>query len=1007
MPTLRLKYVGLMPRILTVCLTLLGGFTGKAFAQASMYRVSQWTTDNGLPQNTVRSIQQTRDGYLWLTTFDGLVRFDGVRFTVFNKSNTPGILSNRFIKLREDKYGTLWAQTEDGNVTAYRNGDFKTYTTADGLPSNRPVAMGLDGNGELYRYAGKEFVYWRGGRFVKGEALYDPSVSKMLWGNSGKVWKITLSGVTESQNSREITYPIPKLGTDIRDLFGFEDRQKQLWVGNQATKTLYCLREGQIVRYSEKDGIPRGMSLLPIDEDLEGGIWFYSRAESNRLVRLKDGRFTSIGQEEGLPLAFYTELKCDHEGAIWVGTSQGLYCLKRNLLAAYSTENGLSNNEIYPMLQTRNGDIYIGSRLGVSRFRGGRFEANVLVDNKANVQSLWEDRAGRLWIGKIGGLYLWDRGRLVQLPPIHIDPFAIREDSTGIVWVATNLGLMKFQGSQLLTTYTTSDGLPSNDVKVIHEVNNGPHKGELWFGTYGGLAQFKDGRFMNYTTAQGLAGNSVRSIYEDAEGTLWIGTYDDGLSRFRDGKFFNYRTEHGLYSNGVFQILEDKRGYFWISCNNGIYRVSRQELNDFAAGHISKINSISFGKSDGMLSLECNGGRQPAGLITKDGKFWFPTMGGIAVVDPDAIKPNLKPPPVFIESITLERSQIDFQNGVAVQAGQRDLEINYTGLSFIKPEQVKFKYMLEGLRSDWVDAGTRRTAYYPYLPPGNYTFHVIAANADGVWNTTGARLHVSVLAPFWRTWWFALISVSVGLGIVSGGLMLRHRNQLKKLEQARASQARFSRQLIESQEHERKRIAAELHDGLGQRLLVIKNWAEMSLMLAQGAPSNTEQMREISENASLALEDTRRVVRALRPYQLDKVGLTTTLNYMIESVASASGISITASIANMDHAFSPEEEVSFYRIVQECLNNVVKHSGATEALILIERGATIRLQVSDNGRGFAINGLDPKERGLGLSGIAERASMLKGTCHIESLPGHGTTVSITIGEEKAKLKQER
>lgn len=986
--------------IFSAWLLMGGSVWGQSPTSQPSYQVDHWTTDNGLPQNTVRNVLQTRDGYLWLATYDGLVRFDGVRFTIFNKSNTPGLNSNRFLALGEDRHGTLWAGTEDGGVTAYRDGVFKTYTTADGLISNSIGIIRIDGNGEFYQLKGFKFAYWRGNGFIKGEPLYDANVSSFYWGSSGKLWKMSLTSVTESKGGWEVNYPVSQTGGTVGDLTAIEDRQGDLWMNLAYTREIYQLRNGHVTRYSEKEGVPKGMSLRPVCEDSEGGIWFCVNPwlkEATGLVRLKDGRFTYFGSENGLPKALYYSVTADREGTIWAGTSQGLYRLKRKAVTTYSTENGLLHNETYPLLRARNGDIYIGSAQGLSRFHDGKFEGGILLDRPRPVQALWEDRAGRLWIGLVAGLFVWDQRKLVDwAPQNHYSVVAIQGDSLGAVWVAGEAGIMKFQGDQLVATYRSNEGLPNNRVTVIHEIARGPHKGEMWFGTYGGLAQFKDGRFINFTTAQGLAGNYVRSIYEDAEGTLWIGTYDEGLSRFRDGKFFNYRTEQGLYSNGVFQILEDKHGYFWISCNTGIYRVSRQELNDFAEGRIPQITSQAFGKLDGMLNIECNGGRQPAGLVTKDGKFWFPTMGGVAVVDPESAKFNPQPPPVLIESVAIERHNVDFRNGVTVQADQRDIEINYTGLSFIKPEQVKFKYKLEGVGTDWVDAGTRRVVYLPYLPAGSYTFRVIAANSDGVWNTIGANVRIVVLAPFWRTWWFALISVLGAGGILLGLLVLGWKLRVKKLEMERANQYRFSQQLIESQDFERNRIAAELHDGLGQRLLVIKNWAEFSLTLAPTDSPNREYLNEISESASLALEETRRVVLDLRPHQLDKIGLANALRFTVEQVAESSGIDIQASIADLDGAFSPKQEVSIYRIIQECLNNIIKHSGATQARVVVERDVSIRLCVSDNGHGVVSDPLNPKQKGFGLSGIEERTKMLGGKYRMDSRPGKGTTIEILI-----------
>jgi signal transduction histidine kinase len=574
--------------------------------------------------------------------------------------------------------------------------------------------------------------------------------------------------------------------------------------------------------------------------------------------------------------------------------------------------------------------------------------------------------------------------------------WAIREDQAGAVWVGTHRGLFKFEGDRVVAHYTTKDGLPGDDVKAIHESIGEMGRSVLWFGTFGGLARFKDGKFTSYTTAQGLTGNRVRSIYEDPDGTLWIGTYDDGLSRLRDGRFFNYRTEQGLYNNGVFQILEDRRGYFWISCNKGIYRVSRHELNDLADGRLSRANSIAFGKGDGMLNSECNGGRQPAGLVAPDGRLWFPTMGGVAVVDPEAAKVNPQPPPVMIEAVTLERGPVDFRERVTVAPGQRDLEIAYTGLSLLKSEQVKFKYKLEGLDTDWVDVGTRRAVYFPYLPPGSYRFRIIAANSDGVWNNEGASLSVVVLAPFYRTWWFIALA---SLGVV-GIAMLGYHHRVAVLRAKSAAREAFSRQLIESQEIERKRIAAELHDGLGQELLVIKNRALLGLLAPDDQNRAVEQLNEISTAVSHTLDEVRQIAANLHPYQLDRLGLTKAIEAMIRKVAAAAGIKFSTEVDNIDGLFDPQAEINLYRIVQESLNNIVKHSGATEATVAIKRAdERVAITIRDNGKGFVTEparNAGPLKRGFGLAGMSERARMLGGDYAIHSIPGEGATITLTI-----------
>jgi hypothetical protein len=300
---------------------------------------------------------------------------------------------------------------------------------------------------------------------------------------------------------------------------------------------------------------------------------------------------------------------------------------------------------------------------------------------------------------------------------------------------------------------------------------------------------------------------------------LWLGTYDGGLGRLQNNKFTWYTERNGLFNNGVFQILEDSRGYLWMSCNRGIYRVSKQELTEFALGKRRRISSISYGRGAGMRNEECNGGFSPAGIRTRNGEFWFPTQDGIAVVDPDQVAINHNPPAVVIESISLDHQAQSPEQPLHIPPRVENLEINYTALSFIDPGKIHFRYQLNGLDRDWVDASTRRTAYYAHLPSGNYEFRVVAANRDGVWNMEGARLSISVAPPFYRTWWFlTLLWLSV-----AAVTYVAWRSRISQLQKVNQLQNAFSRQLLASQENERKRIAGELHDSLGQRLLLINN----------------------------------------------------------------------------------------------------------------------------------------------------------------------------------------
>jgi signal transduction histidine kinase/ligand-binding sensor domain-containing protein len=985
------------PAVAIFCLALT---PSGALAQ---YRFDVWTTDHGLPQNSVYNITQTRDGYLWFTTLDGLVRYDGVRFTVFDKSNSPGMAGNRLTCLFEDSDGALWMGTEDAGVTRYAQGAFTTLTTSDGLPHNEIHDIQADHSGGLQITTRDGLAFWRDGRLLPDVERLDIFHFKRYLSPTGAVWTFSKAGLRRIKNGVTTDYGRLIELEDMRVAQFYEDRQGNLWFGAHST-ALFKIKDGAITRYGPQDGLPANVPLKTFYEDRQGVLWIGT--VRGGLLRLQNGRFSAITKRDGLSsddeiLSVFE----DREGNLWVGTNTGgINRLSRKFIITYSTAEGLRNGIVYPILQDRAGAIWIGAFGSLTRFADGRFTNYTSKDGLPtdfHAQALYEDSAGRLWVGDYGGLGWFKDGRYNRasfVPKQNVN--AVHEDRAGYLWVGAEHGLLKCK-NEACVSYNTSNGLPGQNVKTFYE----DRRGDFWIGTYGGLARLSNGKFTAYTERDGLASGRVRYIYEDVEGTFWIGTYDGGLSRFKDGRFTNYRVENGLYNNGVFQILEDARGMFWIGCNKGIYRVSKRQLNDYADGKISSIICTAYDKQDGMLSAECNGGRQPAGLRASDGRLWFPTLDGVVVVDPEAAPPNTIPPPVLIESVTLDKRNVDFHNEVRVAPDQKYLEIGYTGLSFIKSEQTRFKYKLVGQDADWQDAGTRRVAYYSYLPPGRYTFTVTAANSDGVWNDVGASIRIVVAPPFWRTWWFLSLAALAVASLVFAVFRLR----VAQLRRAHAAQEEFSRQLLDSQERERQRIAAELHDSLGQSLLIIKNRAFLALGSIDDKEETQEQLEEISASASHAIEEAREIAYNLRPYQIDRFGLTRTLEAIVVKASDTSGIKFTAAVEKIDGLFPKEAEINIYRIVQESVNNIIKHSRATEARLVIERnGSEALIRIEDNGQGFKPiqpNTGDLQRGGFGLVGMAERARMLGGVYTVDSAPGKGTTITIKLTVTDGKIEK--
>jgi signal transduction histidine kinase/ligand-binding sensor domain-containing protein len=952
-------------------------------------RFDNWSTENGLPQNSVNAMVQTRDGYLWLATNGGLVRYDGVRFTVFNTSNTSGITSNRLHCLAEAGDGALWIGTEDSGIIRYKDGFFSAYSTADGLPRNHIDAIQTGDDGSVVIVMNAAAVEWQDGRFQAypyGSMSLNPRSPPLFYKRDNGIHFLNEPG------SPLLDIPASVLQQPLTAIY--VDRQRAIWIATRTHLNRY--KGGRLETFTVKNGLPDS-AVNCFWEDTDGGTWMGT--DAGGAVRLSNGAFTTYTTADGLSSNSITAFYQDREGSMWIGTSdRGLNRLKRQMVTSYSERDGLIGKHAYPIYQDRDGAIWIGCA-GLHRYQDGKFERYVHLSEAhtakfqlpyADTTALSQSSDGRLWIGEVGGLFWMKDGQYTPIQLERPSPFVwvIHQSSDGRMWFGTDRGLFSYNDGKLVK-FNTRDGLAGDDVKAIVEDS----QGALWLGTYGGLSYYHDGKFVSYTTRDGLPSDRVRSLFLDAKGVLWVGAYDGGLARFSEGKFTRYAVKDGLFDSVVFQILEDEQHNMWMSCNRGIYRTSKQQLEDFAIGKISRIACISYGVEDGMLNSECNGGRQPAGIKARDGKLWFPTLDGVAVIDPSAVPVNTQPPPVAIEEAALDREDISVKQPITAPPGKQNLEIHYTALSFINPDKVNFKFRMEGLDRDWVEVGTRRAAYYSHLPPGNYVFRVIAANSDGVWNEQGASIRIVVIPPIWRTWWF----VTLMSAAVVAAVIFTFRQRMAALEKRNRAQSEFARRLIESQEIERKRIAAELHDGLGQNLLVIRNRALLGLNGDGDQDRARIQLDEISSTALQAIEEVRTIAHNLRPYQLDRLGLTTALQATIRRVSESSTISFSVDIDSVDGLFSAEGEINLYRIVQESVNNIIKHSRATEATVSIKRDdATINIVVKDNGVGFVVEPGLRNGGGMGLTGISERVRIMGGRLATESAPGKGTTVTVQI-----------
>lgn len=973
----------------------------------AQYHIDTWTTENGLPQNSINQAVQTRDGYIWLATNDGLVRFDGVRFKVFNKSNSPGISTNRISQLLEDRNGRLWVGNDQGGLVFFKNGTFTVVIKSSDEPQfsgrNNIVDDGV--GGIIFSVSKKGIYQYRNDQIIPLEIPgLEPHANPIYSDRQGGWWFVTRSNLVcwKNNNLQVLNFPEKQMTTATI----YEDRFSNFWAvtGNS---NIYRIRGNEMKQFKFSAGVGFNFS-----EDREGNLWIATYV--NGVLRLDSAKinadklvaddFERLSVENGLMTNNCGVVTADRENGVWLSTQIGLQRLLPQTVHVFSKKDGLAEDNVYPILQDRTDKIWLGAwDQSLIKYEGGNFMTFLNDPQIAFYSSLFEDRDGKLWFGNLEGVYYLSDNRPVKFtdktgftsPTIFS---VISQDRDGRMWFGTDNGLSRYQNGQA-KVITINEGLPDNFVVAFLETR----EGKIWVGTRGGVARLENDKITAFTEKDGLASNYTRSLYEDADGTLWIGSYDGGLTRYKEGNFTRYTMENGLHSNGVFCILEDDNGWFWMNSNQGIYRVRKQDLNDFAEGKTNFLTSISYNTQDGLLTTEGNGGRQPAGIKARDGRLWFPTARGVAVIDPKKVASNPLPPNVLIEEVLIDRKPISNDNfqiaisdskaAVILNPGQDNLEINYTGLSFINSEEIKFKYKLNGLENSWIEAGKRRTAYYSYLPPGEYTFNVIAANRDGVWNTEGKSIKIIVYPPFYRTWWFiALLAVAITLFI--RGIHSYRIAQLRKINEA---QENFSRRLIESQEQERKRIAVELHDAIGQSLIIIRNRALMSLGTPDKHDRVIAQMEEISESAADSIIEVRRLSHNLHPYQLEHLGLKTAIETMIETTTESSSIEFETEIDDIDDLLSKESEVNLYRIVQESLNNILKHSEATRVTISIHKiGNSMTILIKDNGQGFDIGNLSRPNGGLGLTGIRERAKMLGAKQEITSNPNEGTTVSLEI-----------
>jgi PAS domain S-box-containing protein len=746
------------------------------------YVNDSWHTEQGLPQNSVRSIAQTPDGYLWLATEQGLARFDGVRFTVFDQRNTPSLLANEITALLVDAQGTLWIGTHGGGLSRYAHGEVSTFTAKAGLKANSILSLyfdaegvlwiGTDGGG-LYSFTENRFT-----AYTVANGLPDNSVFSIAEDAARNLWVGTRKGLRMwDRREWSLSPPFQALSaSDVRALH--VDLAGNLWVGTNGDG-LYRFASGTSEHFTTRNGLS-GNSVWCLFEDSANALWIGSA--TGGMSRLYGGKFSSFHDANTQSVWSLFE---DREGNLWAGTSGGgLSRFKNPSFTSISKTEGLSNNVVLPIMQDHRGVLWIGTKDGLNELRTSGTKTYTKRDGLPDplVLTVAEDRRNRIWAGTRHGLVRLEHGSFISIAGFPKEAvFCTLVDHNGDLWVGSRSGLTHFLSSGRSVKFTTETGLSSNTVLSLFEDDDD----KLWVGTDSGLNRLLGEQF---TSVRGeLQTAVINAIYGEQNGPLWVATSGAGLFRLDRGdarRPVKYTMNEGLVDNSAFAIIGDRRGNLWLTSNKGVYSIRTKDLVAVANRKLAVVPVALYGAADGMRSTECNGGFQPAAWRLQDGRLAFPTMKGAVFVDPAKLVKNELPPPVLIESIAADHRLYPPNREAKVPPGGGELELVFTSPTLVSPAKIRFKYILEGFDQEWTEVGSsQRTVRYTNIPPGSYRFRVIASNSYGVWSTHATTLPIVLQPHFYQTKPFMASWVLIMVGVAFGAHRVRVRS-LKKREVA-------------------------------------------------------------------------------------------------------------------------------------------------------------------------------------------------------------------------------
>lgn len=1023
---------------------------GQAVGTASGdYLIDVWASGaRGLRNSSVTGIAQTPDGYLWVGTYNGLARFDGQRFVNFDPANTPALKRARVRRLILDASGTLWINTHDGSLTTYRNGQFQLEWEGDGSPDAAVSLVSTRSNQPTFLLYTGELIRARAGDVTnRWERLRPPGASTgelvaedgagVIWGRGRdqKLWRLV------GNSFETVTATEDLVGKNFNVLTA--DAQGRLWVGTE--REIAVWNGTRFDCMTPTNGEP-GLNVMFLRVLPDGSIW----SIANEKVRRARGREWCFEAESARGLFTgwreRTGMHRDEDGGVWFyDYSRGLLHIRADgRVRQLAAEENFPGERVDCFCEDREGNFWAGvDRGGLVRVREKRF--SVLSPSDSPAVSVTEDAAGAVWVGTFGGgLHRWTdggwtafalqggtpRGFVFSLVPGDADRLwasageedllvgtggqfaafspavhgvkALLRGRDGRLWIGKKSGLACITGGQL-RQFLPEDGIERNDIRALAE----DPQGVIWAGAGDGTlyrveTSGRNIRAQTFRNPDALGNLPIWSLLADPNGSVWVGTFRGGLMHFRDGQFTRYTTQHGLPDDVICQLLEDDAGALWVGSQQGIFRVRKRELLDFRGTPGATINLTAYGQYDGLPSLECSGGYQPAAWHTRDGRLMFATLRGVVAVKPGELSPNKLPPLVGIEDVLVDGQKDSSLQPPArpprpgrrltVAPGKTQIEFQYTGLSFVSPDRVRFRYKLAGLDRDWIEAGARRTAQYSFLRPGDYEFQVKACNNDGVWNDTGATLEVTVQPHFYETWTFKSLAVLAGIGLVVVAVrriyVRRYRRKLEQLERQRAV------------ERDRARIAKDIHDDLGAGLTHIALLSELARRdVPAELPNHVTQISDMARELTRNMDE---IVWAIDPQNDTLDSLVTYVSKFAQDYLSVAGIRCRLDVPPElpPYVLPAEVRHNLFLAIKEALHNVVQHAQASEASLQVTvRPLAFSVILQDNGCGLGASRGERAGRistGHGLANLEKRLLAIGGRSLLTSPPGGGTRVELSV-----------